>query len=459
MAFKTVCEHCNTDLRAQERRIGEKVKCPRCGRKTTIATKEWHAEKAELVAAEKRGEILRRRHYFYVLILSIAFWLFITVTVGAFFPVMYASYGVCECKMHRNYFNLSFLIYVAGGIITGLVFSYPLHRFALVAYTSPDDRYARLLTLSTYGKALLGRRGLLFILLIAGLYLLGSFIAHSGFGMYPRERLLREFGVTLIHCAIKRGDAEDIRYEIKKGTDPDTPGRYMDTPLELAIHWSKIEAVKALIEGGASLHRKDSKGYTPLYEAYSPEIARLLIEKGARVNVKGLDGWSPLFYALDEDRFEVAAALVENGANVNETVGPGPVNMILYYFKIDWRVDAIDFLIRNGVNVNTRDIFGQTLLHLAASQDCKHIAALLLDKGADITARDNFGYTPLHFAVTKGGKDVIALLLDRGADVNEKINGRTPMDIADQFHRFEIEGLLRAHGGKTGWQLRWEAEK
>ena len=68
-----------------------------------------------------------------------------------------------------------------------------------------------------------------------------------------------------------------------------------------------------------------------------------------------------------------------------------------------------------------------------------------LDNGADVNAPDQVGRVPLHHAIMAKQIDMIQFLIDRGADVNaEKTSGRTPLDTAVG----EIAELLRQNGGK-----------
>jgi ankyrin repeat protein len=51
------------------------------------------------------------------------------------------------------------------------------------------------------------------------------------------------------------------------------------------------------------------------------------------------------------------------------------------------------------------------------------VALLLLEKGADLNAKTHYGQTVLHLAATNGHETVARLLLEKGVDVNEKTDG------------------------------------
>lgn len=167
-------------------------------------------------------------------------------------------------------------------------------------------------------------------------------------------------------------------------------------------------------------------------------------------------------------------------------------------------VDQIQLQISKGVDVNTKDEGGLTALHLAARQDRKDAAELLLANGANINARltgwpgwtplheaaaanhmevaelliaegadintgcaraggGRFGGTPLHEAAFEGHRDMAELLISRSADINAKQSGGlTPLDVAAFVgHRDVVELLIgrgadvniRDKGGRTA--LRW----
>ncbi|NBB89666.1 MAG: hypothetical protein GVY23_00500 [Spirochaetes bacterium] len=93
-------------------------------------------------------------------------------------------------------------------------------------------------------------------------------------------------------------------------------------------------------------------------------------------------------------------------------------------------VEVVQTLIDNGANVNSRDVFGRTPLHLAVGHPA--IIALLLEAGANVDARDSLSNTPLHRAVPS--IESVDALISAGADVRaENTSGNTALDIAMRY--------------------------
>jgi hypothetical protein len=96
-------------------------------------------------------------------------------------------------------------------------------------------------------------------------------------------------------------------------------------------------------------------------------------------------------------------------------------------------------LLSRGVDPNTRDVHGLTLLHAAAWCGDESAVELLLKAGADPNARDAEGNTPLHVAARREFPQVVLLLLKYGADPNAaNARGETPLHIAARGKEYTI---------------------
>ncbi|KAJ6625880.1 hypothetical protein B0H10DRAFT_2001193 [Mycena sp. CBHHK59/15] len=83
---------------------------------------------------------------------------------------------------------------------------------------------------------------------------------------------------------------------------------------------------------------------------------------------------------------------------------------------------------------------GQTLLHLAAFLSFDALIGFLVRHGVDLDSRDRNGFTALHFAAIAGSKSCAQALLNAGADL-EIVNaaGKTPQEVAVREGLFEVE--------------------
>ena len=99
-------------------------------------------------------------------------------------------------------------------------------------------------------------------------------------------------------------------------------------------------------------------------------------------------------------------------------------NTIWNYVISGGNIDIIRLLIENGADVNAKDGDGRTLLMIAAYNDDKNIdiIRLFLDMGLDINAKDKDGETPLMRAAREGNIDIARLLVEKGADIDAKDN-------------------------------------
>lgn len=92
---------------------------------------------------------------------------------------------------------------------------------------------------------------------------------------------------------------------------------------------------------------------------------------------------------------------------------------------------ALALLKKNGGNINSRNIFGLTPLHIAIWRNHVPIVRRLLAAGADPDARDGeSGWSSLHRALHFGHLAVASVLLQSGASITlEDCKSRTPVDL------------------------------
>jgi len=114
------------------------------------------------------------------------------------------------------------------------------------------------------------------------------------------------------------------------------------------------------------------------------------------------------------------------------------------------RIDEVKELLRDGADVNTKDMFGgNTGLHWAARQGAAEMARLLIDNRANPNARNDNDETPLHWAAAEGHKEIVVMLIARGAKINAAAaGGETPLRRAQAHKQDEIARILIAAGAR-----------
>lgn len=106
--------------------------------------------------------------------------------------------------------------------------------------------------------------------------------------------------------------------------------------------------------------------------------------------------------------------------------------------------DAVETLLRDGVNPNIQNHTGWSPLHTAAVQGYTELVRLLLDHGAYVDPRTKQGWTPLFLTAGSGHVDIAKLLLDAKADVYaEDAQGNLPLHNAQKNGYQKIVKLLK----------------
>jgi ankyrin repeat protein len=114
--------------------------------------------------------------------------------------------------------------------------------------------------------------------------------------------------------------------------------------------------------------------------------------------------------------------------------------------------EALETLLDAGANINARTTKGDVALTLAARKGQVEWVRVLIDRGADVNAKDSVGSTALIDAAQFGHSDeeateVVRMLLSAGADVSVKDGlGQTALQVAKEEHRSEMVALLRKAG-------------
>ena len=109
--------------------------------------------------------------------------------------------------------------------------------------------------------------------------------------------------------------------------------------------------------------------------------------------------------------------------------------------------EAVLSFVNRGMDVNTVDPGGNTLLHVAARNGNDKLVAALLKQKANPNARSRVGDTPLMLAVYNGKAEAANALLAGGAQVNQ--DGWTPLHYAVFAEQPEMVAMLLSKGAQV----------
>ena len=182
-------------------------------------------------------------------------------------------------------------------------------------------------------------------------------------------------------AAVQKGDLETI--ESLLAIEPDIVNARNEegsSLLLLAIYTGRRPVFELLLKRGAgvNLHEASAMGL-------DDRVVTRLDADPTLVNSLSHDGWTPLHLASFFGHREVAALLIERGADVNAR------------------------------STNTRFGKANTPLHAAAANGQITTARTLIERGADVNARDGSGFTPLALAAGTKSDLLVIALLDKGA--------------------------------------------
>src|SRR5687767_11219825 len=247
-------------------------------------------------------------------------------------------------------------------------------------------------------------------------------------------KLKNQFGTSALTEAAIIGSAPVIEALLKAGADPNLKNPEGETPLMAVARAGKVDAAKRLLEAGADINAKeDFGGQTALMWAAAQgqaDMVKLLASNGADLNARGVirqwerkviteprpkdmnkGGFTALLYAAREGCVECARHLVAAGADpdLDDPERITPLNMAL--LNLHYEVAA--FMINAGADVDKWDLFGRSPLYMAAD------TSTLPMKGNGAMA-----VLPSEDSVT--ALDVGRLLLQKGANPNLQLKRRPP---------------------------------
>lgn len=276
-------------------------------------------------------------------------------------------------------------------------------------------------------------------------------------------------GLALSKKSGKKADIEVIEYLLKYGEDVNRPINHKkDTPLILASKYKSTEVIKTLIRAGAKINARNNNGRTALHYAAKfngADEVSTLVSAGADIHARDHGEITPLNLAALSNGKSVIKTLIRAGANIHARDERGETP--LHYALHGNAKNIVRLLILSGASLADTSYLGTNALHAAARSreaERENLIEYLINQGLDINSVDNSGETALHYLVYAAMystpddiRDNIypraKFLISKGADRSAKIQdgynkGKTPYEFA-LSKSIEDQELLKLLKPKT----------
>lgn len=278
----------------------------------------------------------------------------------------------------------------------------------------------------------------------------------TGYGILCVDIIVTTEDNELIR-ALKENDIIGIKRYAQIRSLLDSQDRLGLTPLHVAAHLGLEEGTALLIEYGALLETRNCLHYTPLHTAILAnhiQIIQILLDNGANIEATlgETNGSTPLYFAVMNAMHHIVTLLLRRGAEVDALNKYGTV---LYMTLREERCyKCVEPLLAAGAKVNIEgSVDSDTPLHSACRmkdhETARIVVGLLLLYGATVNVTNSCGYSPLMIAAREGHLGACKSLLERRPQLDIKSNGKKGVSavyLAARGGHEEVLDLLIAKG-------------
>ena len=295
--------------------------------------------------------------------------------------------------------------------------------------------------------------------------------------------ITNRYGVSAASLAAENGNSIILTHLLEAGSNPEKTMPGGETLLMTAARTGTPETVRTLLSYGANPNRRETtRGQTALMWAAANNNAaaiQLLAEHGADIDAKTDNpsrradspfayapptGFSPLMFAVRAGHIEATRALLDAGADVDDTVSDGQTALVVAAANANWELAA--YLLDRGADataaeagwnalhqtVRTRRMnlaFGTPGPFASGTLDSIDLMRKLLKAGVNVNARmtrngmrdgqrnrfNRLGATAFMLAAKVTDVEAMRLLLEAGADPTvPTADGTTPLMVAAGLH-------------------------
>jgi ankyrin repeat protein len=301
-----------------------------------------------------------------------------------------------------------------------------------------------------------------------------ALLSHSA-----RPDVRNSLGATALSEAVNLADQKLVDLLLKAKADPNLGTEEGQTPLMLAARTGSLPIVELLVKAGARVNaREKTREQTPLMWAIgtgSAAVVDYLVKHKAEVDVRAAvndwgnqitsepraqyrpsGGLTPLLYATRFGCVDCVKSLLKAGADINRPTPDGVTPLMNAIDNLQWDVAA--YLLDQGANPHLVDWWGRNALYIAI--DMRSFSPRFASGAANLGAEGN---APRELAPAL---ELARRLLDMGVNPNVQLDmhrpgrggnqgrftddqlttGATPLLRAAVAHDREAIELLLAHG-------------
>ncbi len=261
-------------------------------------------------------------------------------------------------------------------------------------------------------------------------------------------------GESPLSIAVKAGRLALVESLLRYGAKVDYLSANKTGLLAIAGQGGNPNILNLLVELGLWINARNVEGNTPLmFAAYygQPAALNFLLDRGAEYRVRSAETSTALLFAVQGGHLDNVKRLIQCYPNISSALKeetPGEWNAVRLA-ALRGYPDILQYLHSLGENLQTVSSIGWNLLHLCCQgialeehpERSQFVACLdyLISQGLNINTPNSYGDTPLHIAARQNHSAVINRLvqyvnIDKNKNNRDKV---TPFLLAVQLKQIE----------------------
>ena len=235
---------------------------------------------------------------------------------------------------------------------------------------------------------------------------------------------------SVIQFAVRSKKIKAVQFLVDKKAIVNSLDIRLSSTLHYAASYSTVAIVRYLIELGVNPYSKDIYQLTPLHIAVEhpdEEMVETFVEYGLTSYDMSKFGQSPYDIAIHKNKYEAVELFnkLKNDKDYQSRLKRNPLTLALIMNEFDKADSLMDI-----VNVNEKDIFGNTPLFYAIMNKEYYLIERLLENDASIYNIDYSKDDAIYYATVVGDEKIVELIQTRKVDYTKKYAEYTVLEYA-----------------------------